>query len=264
VGSNDSKPLIGLTTYAERAQTGVWDTDFALLPFNYVDAVSRAGGVPVLLPPVSDDTDGSAEAVAALDGLVISGGADIDPAAYDQPPHPATTGTRPGRDGWEMRLLEHALSRDLPVLGVCRGAQVLNVALGGSLHQHLPDVVGHESHRPSPAVFGPTRVRLAEGSLAARILGGDCKVPCYHHQALDRIAPALDVSGWSEDGTVEAVELPARRFVLGVQWHPEQDSGDPRLFEALVAAALRTASRSEASNTRTASRSEASGTEEAR
>ncbi|MPY78867.1 MAG: gamma-glutamyl-gamma-aminobutyrate hydrolase family protein [Actinophytocola sp.] len=244
--SNGSNPIIGLTTYAERAQTGVWDTDFALLPFNYVDAVSRAGGVPVLLPPVENGVE---EAVAALDGLVISGGADIDPAAYDQPPHPATTGTRPGRDGWEMRLLERALDRDLPVLGVCRGAQVLNVALGGSLHQHLPDVVGNDTHRPEPAVFGTIRVRLAEGSLAARVLGTDGKVPCYHHQALDRIAPALDVSGWADDGTVEAVELPTHRFVLGVQWHPEQDSGDPRLFEALVAAALRTASRSEASGT---------------
>ncbi|MPY98727.1 MAG: gamma-glutamyl-gamma-aminobutyrate hydrolase family protein [Actinophytocola sp.] len=247
--SNGSKPVIGLTTYAQRAQTGVWDTDFALLPSNYVDAVSRAGGVPVLLPPVNYGTDGSAEVIAALDGLVISGGADIDPAAYDQQPHPATTDTQPGRDQWEIRLLEHALAGDLPVLGVCRGAQVLNVALGGSLHQHLPDVVGHEAHRPAPAVFGPIRVRLTDGGLAARILGGDCKVPCYHHQALDRIAPALRASGWAEDGTVEAVELPTHRFVLGVQWHPEQDSGDPRLFEALVAAALRTASRSEASDT---------------
>lgn len=241
--SNDSRPVIGLTTYAQRAQTGVWDTDFALLPSNYVDAVSRAGGVPVLLPPVSadtddaDDTDGSAEAVAALDGLVISGGADIDPAVYDQRPHPATTDTQSGRDQWEIRLLHRALERDLPVLGVCRGAQVLNVALGGSLHQHLPDVVGHDAHRPAPAVFGSIPVRLADGSLAARILGGDCKVPCYHHQALDRIAPALRASGWADDGTVEAVELPTHRFVLGVQWHPEQDSGDPRLFEALVAAA---------------------------
>lgn len=232
--SNDSKPLIGLTTCAERAQTGVWDTDFALLPFTYVDAVSRVGGVPVLLPPVDDGVE---EAVAALDGLVISGGADIDPAAYDQPPHPATTGTRPARDRWELRLLEQALGRDLPVLGVCRGVQVLNVALGGTLHQHLPDVVGHEAHRVAPAVFGTTRVRLADGSLAARILGTDGKVPCYHHQALDRIAPALVASGWAEDGTVEAVELLTHRFVLGVQWHPEQDSGDPRLFEALVIAA---------------------------
>lgn len=234
--SNASRPLIGLTTYAERAQCQVWDTDFALLPFNYVAAVSGAGGVPVLLPPVEHGAD---EVIESLDGLVISGGADVDPAAYDQRPHPATRNTRPGRDQWEVRLLDRALARDLPVLGVCRGAQVLNVALGGSLHQHLPDVVSHEAHRPEPAVFGTTRVRLAEGSLAAEILGTDSKVPCYHHQALDRIAGELVASGWAEDGTVEAVELPARRFVLGVQWHPEQDPADPRLFKALVAASNR-------------------------
>ncbi|GAA5124714.1 gamma-glutamyl-gamma-aminobutyrate hydrolase family protein [Haloechinothrix salitolerans] len=232
-GSSTTRPLIGLTTYAERAQTGVWDTDFALLPYNYVESVSRAGGVPVLLPPIEH---GAEEVVAALDGLVVSGGADIDPARYGHQSHPATTATRPGRDEWEAELVRHALPRDLPVLGVCRGAQLLNVALGGTLHQHLPDVVEHEAHRPGPAVFGATRVRLAAGSLAATILGDDVKVPCYHHQALDRIAPALTATGWATDGTVEAVELPGHRFVLGVQWHPEQDADDLRLFQALVTA----------------------------
>lgn len=231
--SNGSRPVIGLTTYAERAQCGVWDTDFALLPYNYVESVSRAGGVPVLLPPIEH---GAEEVIAALDGLVVSGGADIDPARYGHEPHPATTATRPGRDGWEAELVRHALPRDLPVLGVCRGAQLLNVALGGTLLQHLPDVVEHEAHRPGPAVFGTTRVRLAEGSLAARILGDDVKVPCYHHQALDQIAPTLTTTGWAADGTVEAVELPGHRFVLGVQWHPEQDADDLRLFQALVTA----------------------------
>jgi gamma-glutamyl-gamma-aminobutyrate hydrolase PuuD len=234
VASSGSRPLIGLTTYQERARCLVWDTDFALLPHSYVDAVARAGGVPVLLPPVEQGAD---EVIASLDGLVLSGGADIDPSRYGEQPHPATRGTRPGRDEWEVRLLGRALERDLPVLCVCRGAQLLNVALGGSLKQHLPDAVGHEGHRPRPAVFGSTRVTLREGSRVADILGTERDVPCYHHQALDRFAPGLDIVGWAEDGTAEAVELPGHRFVLGVQWHPEEDKSDIRLFEALVAAA---------------------------
>jgi len=228
------RPVIGLTTYAERAQCGDWDTDFALLPRTYVEMVSEAGGVPVLLPPVDL---GAAEVVASLDGLVLSGGADIEPARYDQPPHPETTGSHPGRDEWELRLLEEALAHDLPVLGVCRGMQVLNVGLGGSLTQHLPDAVGHTAHRPAPATFGTSNVRLREGSRMAEVLGLECAVHCHHHQAIDRVASALDVVGWSADGTIEAVELRANRFVFAVQWHPEEDPTDRRLFRALVDAA---------------------------
>jgi gamma-glutamyl-gamma-aminobutyrate hydrolase PuuD len=226
--------VIGLTTYAERAQCGVWDTEFALLPRNYVEMVSEAGGVPVLLPPVDL---GAAEIVASLDGLVLSGGADIDPARYGQARHPETTGSHAGRDDWEVRLLEEALPRDLPVLGVCRGLQVLNVGLGGSLTQHLPDAVGHTAHRPAPATFGTSSVRLRKGSRTAGILGAECVVHCHHHQAIDRVASALDVVGWASDGTIEAVEMRASRFVLAVQWHPEEDPTDRRLFAALLDAA---------------------------
>jgi gamma-glutamyl-gamma-aminobutyrate hydrolase PuuD len=229
------RPLIGLTTYRERAKTLVWDTEFALLHNVYVDAVARVGGIPVLLPPQENGAD---EVTARLDALVLSGGSDVDPERYQQQPHRHTKVIRPWRDDWELRLLEHALNGDLPVLGVCRGAQLLNVALGGTLDQHIPDTVGHQRHCPAPGVFGETRVTLRTGSVLAGLLGPEAKVACYHHQAIDKVAPGLEVTGMSDDGTIEAVELPGRRFVLGVQWHAEQDGGDFRLFEALVAAAI--------------------------
>jgi len=229
------RPLIGLTTYRERAVTGVWDTEFALLHNAYVDAVARAGGVPVLLPPQEHGADEAAEAV---DALVLTGGSDVDPDHYQQQPHAETTVVRPWRDDWELRLLARALAAGLPVLGVCRGAQLLNVALGGTLDQHIPDSVGHRRHGPAPGVFGQTRVTLSPGSALYGLLGPAVTVACYHHQAIDKLAPELTAAGWSEDDVVEAVELPGHRFVLGVQWHPEQDEGDLRLFEALVAAAV--------------------------
>jgi gamma-glutamyl-gamma-aminobutyrate hydrolase PuuD len=228
------RPLIGLTTYRERAKTLVWDTEFALLHNVYVDAVARAGGIPVLLPPQEHGVD---EVIASLDALVLTGGSDVDPMRYQQQPHQHTTVVRPWRDDWELRLLERALTADLPVLGVCRGIQLLNVALGGTLNQHIPDTVGHQRHCPSPGVFGQTRVALRVGSALAGLLGPEATVACYHHQAIDKVAPGLEVAGTSADGTVEAVELPGYHFVLGVQWHPEQDGGDLRLFEALVTAA---------------------------
>ena len=237
MASSDSnrRPLIGLTTYRERAVTGVWDTEFALLHHVYVDAVARAGGVAVLLPPQQHGAD---EAVERLDGLLLSGGSDVDPERYQQRPDQHTTIVRPWRDDWELRLLDRALAIDLPVLGVCRGAQLLNVAFGGTLDQHLPDTVGHQRHCPAPGVFGQTPVALRPGSRLAGLLGPAVTVACYHHQAIGKLATELEVAGESADGTVEAVELPGRRFALGVQWHPEQDPGDLRLFEALVAAAL--------------------------
>jgi len=227
-------PLIGVTTYQEQARSGVWDTEFALLHYAYVDMVVRAGGVPVLLPP---QEGGAAEVVERLDGLILSGGADVAPQLYGAQPHARTTVVRPGRDDWEMRLLRQALAADLPLLGVCRGLELMNVALGGTLRQHLPDILGHEGHCPAPGVFGEVRVALRAGSAVARVLGPETGVRCHHHQGLDEIAPGLRVAGAADDGTVEAVELPERRFVLGVQWHPEQDGADLRLFEALVAAA---------------------------
>ncbi|MGQ0776846.1 MAG: gamma-glutamyl-gamma-aminobutyrate hydrolase family protein [Pseudonocardiales bacterium] len=228
------RPLIGLTAYTEQAQYLDRDQEASLLPRTYVDAIVRSGGVPVLLPPVPDATG---TLVAALDGLVLSGGGDIDAAQYGEEPHPANGGTRLTRDAFELSLLRGALDHDLPVLAVCRGMQLLNVALGGSLTQHLPDVVGHAGHRPHNGGFGPVRVRLTTESRIGAILGADAHVQCSHHQALRRVADDLDVIGWAEDGTVEAVELPEHRFMLGVQWHPEQNPTDDRLFTALIAAA---------------------------
>jgi len=234
--SKQRRPLVGLTTYRERAKTLVWDTEFALLHNVYVDAVARAGGIPVLLPPQEHGAD---EVIARLDALVLSGGSDVAPERYHQPADPRTTVVRPWRDDWELRLLDRALAADLPVLGVCRGAQVLNVALGGSLDQHIPDTVGHQGHCPAPGVFGETRVTLRPGSALAGVLGQETVVACYHHQAIDKVAPGLEVAGTSDDGIVEAVELAGRPFVLGVQWHPEQHGADVRLFAALVAAAVK-------------------------
>jgi gamma-glutamyl-gamma-aminobutyrate hydrolase PuuD len=214
----------------------VWDTEFALLHNAYVDAVARAGGIPLLLPP---QEHGAEVLVERLDALVLTGGSDIAPEHYQQRPHPHTKVVRPWRDQWELRLLDYALAADLPVLGVCRGTQLLNVALGGTLDQHVPDTAGHTEHCPAPGVFGQTRVALRPGSALAGVLGPEVKVACYHHQALDEVAQGLEVTGRSDDGTVEAVEMPGHRFVLGVQWHPEQNDNDLRLFEALVAAAIK-------------------------
>jgi putative glutamine amidotransferase len=234
VASNGSDaPLVGLTTYQEPARFGVWDTEAALLPRTYVDAIARSGAAPVLLPPQA----GARVPPTALDGLVLTGGADVDPARYGQAAGAHTQAPRPDRDAGEFALLEAALAAGLPVLAVCRGMQVLNVALGGTLTQHLPDVVGHAEHSPAPAVYGTVRVTLAPGSRAAAILGAEAKVRCYHHQAVDEVAAGLVVTGRAEDGTVEAVELPGPAFVLGVQWHPETDPDDDRLFRALVDAA---------------------------
>jgi putative glutamine amidotransferase len=242
VASNDSehRPVIGITTYTERTRFGCWDVAAAVLPRTYPDSVVRAGGVPVLLPPIGA---GFPELVGRLDGLLLAGGADVDPARYDQSTHLETLGLRPDRDAFEFGLLTEALAADLPILAVCRGMQVLNSALGGTLRQHLPDVVGHHGHRPEPGVFGECKVRLHTGSQAEKILGTEAKVCCHHHQALDTTANDLTVVGTADDGTIEAVELPGRTFVLGVQWHPEQDNDDDRLVAALITAARTKAAR---------------------
>ena len=227
----DVRPIIGITTYVESASWLVWrDLPTALIPQAYVEAVTRAGGRAVLLPP--DDLD--ADVLRVVDGLILSGGADLDPALYGQQPGPLTM-TRPERDAAEMLLTRAALAADLPVLGVCRGIQVLAVAAGGSLHQHLPDVLGHEKHRPAPGVYGEHEARFTPGSRIAALMGDDLAIHCYHHQGVAD-AGALTVTGHTEDGLIEAVEDPARRFVLGVQWHPEVVR-DRRLFGALVQAA---------------------------
>ncbi|EME58446.1 gamma-glutamyl-gamma-aminobutyrate hydrolase family protein [Amycolatopsis decaplanina] len=233
MASNGSEPLIGLTSYLEPAKFLVWETEAALLHRVYVDGIVAAGGIPVLLPPVSAAHD---RLMSAVDGLVLVGGADVDPARYGQERH-ATTYTRPNRDAFEFGLLRSAMDSGKPVLGVCRGLQVLSVALGGTLAQHLPDTLDTEDHQPAPATFGTTTVSLAEGSRVASILGAETKVSCYHHQAIDRLGDGLVPVGWAADGTIEAAELPGDGFVLGVQWHPEQNPDDIRLFEALVEAA---------------------------
>ncbi|GGK74676.1 gamma-glutamyl-gamma-aminobutyrate hydrolase [Planomonospora parontospora subsp. parontospora] len=225
-----SRPVIGITCYVEPARFTVWETAAALLPYGYVDHVLRAGGQPVILPPAGDP----AGLLGRLDGLVLAGGGDIDPARYGQAPHDRTGYVRKARDDFELHLAAAALGAGLPLLGICRGLQILNTVLGGTLHQHLPDVVGHSGHSPAPGRFGRTPVRLAHGSRTAEILGaGTADVACHHHQAADRVGDGLAVTARSEDGAVEAVELAGHPFALAVQWHPEADD-ECALLAALV------------------------------
>lgn len=235
MGSNGSsaRPVIGVTAYGEHARYGIWDHEAVLLPRTYPDVVLAAGGVPVLLPPVPE----SATAVDRLDAVVLAGGPDVGPDRYGAAPHPRTGAPRPERDAAELAVLHRALERGIPVLGVCRGAQVLNVGLGGTLVQHVPDAVGHSGHNPSPGVFGTIAVTLVAGSRVGAALGPETTVRCHHHQALDRLADGLVVTGRAPDGLVEAVELTGSRWVVGVQWHPEEVAADVRLMTALVTAA---------------------------
>lgn len=229
--------MIGLTTYLQQAQTGVWDVHASFLPHVYFDGVARADGIAVLLPPQPVDPAVAARVVDGLDGLVLTGGMDVNPAAYHQDRHPQTDTPDTVRDAWEFALLEAALDRGLPVLGICRGIQVLNVALGGTLHQHLPDVLGHSRHRAGNAVFSTTDITVTPGTRLAALVGDHLHAECYHHQAIDRVAEPLVVSARDEEGLVEAVEVPGEPFVVGVQWHPEERLDDLRLFEAVVDAA---------------------------
>lgn len=230
-GATGAAPIIGITAYAERARWGeAWDMRAALLPWEYVESVARAGGMPVLLPPVA----GEGRATAGLDALILAGGGDIAPDRYGAAPADATAGVNPGRDASEFALLEEALGRRLPVLGVCRGLQVMNVARGGTLHQHLPDVVGGNGHRKRTAVFDSHTVRVAPGSRTAEVLGRtELEVPTYHHQGLDTLGEGVVATAWAEDGIVEAVEFTDEPRALGVQWHPEMGD-DPSLFRWLV------------------------------
>jgi putative glutamine amidotransferase len=234
VASNGSRPLLGITSYLERATFGVWDVPAALLARDYLDGIVAAGGVPVLLPPVGDW--GPAE-VSRVDGLVLAGGPDIDPARYGAAAHPQTGAAQPNRDDTELRLANAALTLGVPVLGVCRGMQLLNVALGGTLRQHLPQALGNTDHLPERGTFGQVDVRVSAGSRLAGIVGERLRVSCHHHQGVDRLGRGLRAVAWARDGLVEAVELPGEAFVLGVQWHPENDRADVRLFKALVRAA---------------------------
>jgi putative glutamine amidotransferase len=225
-----SKPLIGITTYVEPASWGHWNVEAALVPYEYVRAVERAGGRAVLVPP---DDEGIEEVLDALDGLIFSGGNDMTPEEYGAEPHPETTGTNPERDRGELALLEAALTRDLPVLAICRGFEVLNIARGGDLVQHLPELVGHEEHRETLGEFSEHTVRVDPSSRIGEVAGA---VKSHHHQGIGRIGAGLRDVAWAEDGTVEAIEDPEKPFVVGVLWHPEAGE-DQRLFERLVEAA---------------------------
>jgi putative glutamine amidotransferase len=225
-----ARPLIGITTYVELASWGHWRLEAALVPYDYVRAVERAGGRVMLVPP---DDDGIEEVLDAVDGLIFSGGNDLDPRSYGAEADPATTGTNPERDRGELALLTAALERDLPVLAICRGVEVLNVVRGGDLVQHLPDTVGHEGHRAVPGEFSDHAVRVDPSSRIESVRG---VVRSHHHQGLGRLGSGLREVAWAEDGVVEAVEDPAKPFVVGVLWHPEAGE-DQRLFEQLVEAA---------------------------
>lgn len=234
------RAVIGLCTALERAQWSVWDQPAVLLPRNYVDAVQRAGGLALLVAPDPRLVEQPDELVAMLDGLLLAGGADIDPATYGQIPHAETQETVPDRDASEIALTRCAIERDVPVLGICRGMQLINVALGGTLTQHLPEHLGHEEHRKAMGSFDGSDhdVDVLDGTLAMRVIGAARHgTKSHHHQGVDRIGEGLRVSATAAvDGLVEAVELPDRSFVLGVQWHPEADALSP-VIGGLVRAA---------------------------
>ena len=230
-----SKPRIGISSYVEDARWGHWSQLAALVPYAYVRAVESAGGRAFLLPPSSDGVE---DTLDAMDGLVLSGGGDVDPTLYGDDPHPATGGVKPERDVAEVGLLEAALARDMPVLAVCRGSQLLNVVRGGDLVQHLPEVVGDEKHKETAGEFADHEVTLDSDSRVCALLGERTPVKSHHHQGFGSIGKDLREVGWAEDGTTEALEDPAKRFAVGVLWHPEEGE-DYALFRALVEEAER-------------------------
>ncbi|WP_137990402.1 gamma-glutamyl-gamma-aminobutyrate hydrolase family protein [Streptomyces vilmorinianum] len=224
-----SKPLIGVTTYLDQARWGVWDMPAALLPARYPRLIQASGGLAAMLPP--DDPSAAAGVVSRLDGLVIAGGADVEPVRYGAAPDPRTGPPARARDAWELSLIEAALAAGTPVLGICRGMQLLNVALGGTLVQHL------DGHTEAPGVMGRHPVKPVPGTRYASLVPEATSVPTYHHQSVDRLGDGLTASAHAEDGTIEAVELPAPAWALGVQWHPEMGE-DLRVMRGLVAAAV--------------------------
>jgi putative glutamine amidotransferase len=234
------RPVIGMCTALELARWGVWEQPAALLGLGYIEAVQRTGGLALMLPPDERLAEDPEEALALIDGLLLAGGADIDPAAYGQQAGPYTIDTVPERDAFEIALVRAAIERDMPVLGICRGMQLINVAYGGTLVQHLPDSVGHEEHRRVLGSFDGAEhdVLVSDGTLAARATGELIhSTRSHHHQGVDRVGAGLLVSARSSlDELPEAIELSDRRFVLGVQWHPEADAGSP-VVGALVQAA---------------------------
>jgi putative glutamine amidotransferase len=240
-----ARPVIGICTTLEKARWSVWELDAALLPMNYVHAVQRAGGIALMLPPDEQLVEDPEEVLSLLDGLILAGGADIDPDSYGEPRDPHTVDTVPERDRFEIALARGAIERDLPLLGICRGMQLINVACGGTLIQHLPDRFGHGEHRRVVGSFDGAdhEVDLAAGSVAQAAAGEVAHTTkSHHHQGVDCLGAGLVVSGVSalQDDLTEAIEIPGKRFVLGVQWHPEADESSS-VIAALVAAAARTA-----------------------
>jgi len=234
--TNRARPIIGITAAELVASYGPWKEKAALVPVEYIHAIADAGGVPVVLSPVAGIAQDLAE---LIDGLVLTGGVDVDASLFGAERHPMAQRPNPLRDEFEISLLEAAVARDLPVLGICRGIHVLNVQRGGTLHQHLPDVVGNDSHGPTPGAYGQHRVQVEATSQVGAILGtNEAMVPTHHHQAVDGVGEGLVASAWADDGTVEAVEDRTHRFLIAVQWHPEMGD-DPTLFEQLIAAANR-------------------------
>lgn len=231
-----SRPTIGVTAATENISYGAWNEIPAIVsPASYVRAVQRAGGRPILLPPDPEDAADPDGVLGLVEALILTGGAgDLDPALYGEEPHPETGPIQEGRDAYELALVRAAVEKRMPVLGICRGAQILNVAYGGGIEQHMPDVLGHEDHRHTPGTFADHDVALEPGSLAARAAGGEkSAVKSHHHQGIKSVGSGLLATGWAEDNTVEAVEDPSCPFVLGVLWHPEEDEKS-RLIEALI------------------------------
>jgi putative glutamine amidotransferase len=236
------RPTVGITAATETVSYGSWNEVPAIMsPANYARAVQRAGGRPVLLIPDEEDTRDPSDVLDLVDAVILTGGAgDLDPALYGQEPHPETGPIQKERDAYELALVRAAVERETPTLGICRGMQVLNVACGGSVEQHLPDVVGHEAHRPTPGVFAGHEVRLESGTLAARTAGSDvADVRSHHHQGIREVGDGLMVTGRATvDGTIEAIEDSSHPFVLGVLWHPEEDEKS-RIIKALVSEVMK-------------------------
>ena len=232
------RPAIGICAAIERVRWGPWDETVAMAPRSYATAVQRAGAITLVLPPDGRAKDEPDALLDRLDGLYLAGGSDVDPAAYGARPHPKTQDSWPERDAFEVSLTRRALERDMPVLGSCRGMELLNVACGGTLEQNLPDRIGSDRHRHTPGAYGDHEVRLEPGSLAARAAGAErLAVKSHHHQGIDRVGEGLIATGWSEpDDVIEAIEAPGRRFALGVLWHPEEDS-DSTVIGSLADAA---------------------------
>jgi putative glutamine amidotransferase len=226
------KPVVGITTYLTRAAWGAWDLEAALIPADYVRAVERAGGAPLLVPPGAD-VDAT---LAVVDGLIFSGGSDLDPELYGERAHAETKGVVRERDDFELGLMEAALGRDVPVLAICRGSQLLNVALGGGVEQHVPDRVGTDVHKETAGVFAEHDVDVLPNTRLGGLLGDRHAVKSHHHQGFGELGNGLHESARAPDGTIEALEDPSRRFTLGVLWHPEAGE-DGALFDALVAEA---------------------------